>query len=509
MNKKLSAKLLCFVLCTILIISAPLSVAAQTAENIVVTEDEVVEPDDTTNVPEDEEQDAYANPFDVSTAAELENALAQGTGAIRIVADFTLDRTLYVVSDAIIYSEQSHTLTRASDFGGDIFVVGQYEDGTLCEAEITFQLGHEESSTPDLLTIDGNSANMTAEVNGTVIFALENTVVKLYHNLTVVNCVKTGNLRTLDESYGLSYPNRIGGAVLICAKSTVNIYGGTYSDNRVNTDITDNEEMDSTQGGAFYFFGPANIYGGHFENNGAYRGGAFYVYRTLTMSGGTVIGNYASDRGGAAYMAASTLAYMNIEGDTDSESAVLFQNNRSDLYGGALYCQGVSVTMNNATFDGNTSGNNGGAVYINIASEEASDVKMTATDITFKNNLTDYNGGAVYMTGTSVYYENVTFESNTALATANSSGKGGYLPPKKASRQAVRWRRHLFHRQLCGDQRCPVYRQPFRVLRRCSGTALRKLLGDESGDRLGQLCGKYRRLPVCQQLLCQAVQQCR
>ncbi len=135
---KITALLLCLAM---LVTTMPLSVLAEVLDEPEIPE--VIEPD-TENpdgedpdeefpdeeLPDEEEPvDIYANPVDVATADELQAALEQKILAIRITADFALDRTFYITADAAIFTEQAHTLTRAPGFGGDIFVVGESADG--------------------------------------------------------------------------------------------------------------------------------------------------------------------------------------------------------------------------------------------------------------------------------------------------------------------------------------------------------------------------------------------
>ncbi len=408
--KVFSIRSLALLLALVMLFSAvPVTVWAQTAqaeENAGQVEE--ILPDDVGE--EEEEEDAYANPYEVTNASELEKALAEGHLAIRITADFVIDRTFYVVSDAIIYTEQAHTLTRDPAFGGDMFVVGEYEDGAVCENAVSLQFGHSESEEADLLVIDGNSANMTVPVVGSFVFVRANTSVKLYHNLTVKNCLKLGNERTLNAVYGLSYPEKVGGPVAVVAGGTMKIYGGNYVDNAVSTE----GDVDSSRGGAFYFFGKADIYGGTFARNSANRGGAFYVYRTLRISGGVISDNTAAANGGAIYIPASSLAYLYVEGDGDSDEFVTFSGNEAGNYGGAIYGQGVKIEINAAEFNANTSGGAGGAIYCIISGSEDTDPRLSVTSSVFRSNQAGGSGGAVYINGSHGYFEDIVFDANQA-----------------------------------------------------------------------------------------------
>ncbi len=413
---KIIAFLLCFAMAFSMLQTGIVAFAAE--ETTPPVEDGIIDTENPDK--EEEEEDVLAEAVEVSSSEQLASALSIEASAIKIVENFQIDRTFYIVSDTVIFSDAAHTLTRAADFGGDVFVVGQYEDGTVCEEEVSLSFGHENYITANLLTVDGNRDNMTVDVFGTVFFGCANSHIELHAGVTVKNCKKVGNERTLLEMYELSYPELIGGPVAITAGGSIEIYGGNYANNAV---IEDESATLSARGGAFYFFGPATIYGGTFEGNRAHRGGAFYSYRTLKIYGANIKDNYASTSGGAIYMPASTACYLYIDGeDEQGDGGVTFKQNHAGDYGGAIICQGASVNINAATFTGNTSGSHGGALYCSIKGDEESDAKLTITNSTLDGNITDYSGGALYLSGTHAYLESVTFSTNHSKATANSSG---------------------------------------------------------------------------------------
>lgn len=405
-------------------------------------EEEIPQPE----VPDNgEEEDIFANPVPVYSAQELEEELSLNTRAIRIAADFVVDRTFYITSSTAIYTEQAYTLTRAADFAGDLFVVGETADGVACETPVVLTLGHPESNEKGLLTIDGNKTNMTVPVTGSAIFVVGGHSAQLYSNLTVTNCKKEGNEKTLTGNYGVSYPETVGGAVAILSnKATMDIFGGTYSNNEAMDLVkTDTETLTiSAYGGAFYNFGTLNIYGGTFSGNHAARGGAFYCYRTLRIYNAQIIGNTASTYGGAVYMPNSTAAFLFVGGENGyTDSQVTFRENTAASGGGAIYARNkmevqdarfigngatggsggavtagsMQVRFTNVVFDGNTAKNYGAAVYYadGIGKEDVYD--LICTDVTFCNNSVSATGGAVYMNGGAIaQMENATFTANTA-----------------------------------------------------------------------------------------------
>jgi len=378
-------------------------------------------------------------PVSINSSEELENALTEGKDLLRIDADFQLDRTFYIYRKTTIYSTAAHTLTRAPGFAGDIFVVGEQSDGTICENEVVLTLGDPESTEKNMLTIDGNKDNLTVTVTGSVLFVVEGACADLYENVTIQNHKKLGNEKTLTEKYGVSYVNQVGGAVaIVAASASMNIYGGTYKDNAVH----DVNGEDSSQGGAFYNFGKMYIYGGTFEGNYAARGGAFYCYRPINIYKAEIKNNSASTLGGAVYMPNSTAAVLNVGLPNDLvESSVTFSGNTAVSYGGAIYaCNKINLenttftnnsgsaggaifnnnavmTMCNCNFTENSSTGHGGAVYVNAHNTQEKETDLTVTDCTFTSNTATKNGGAIYITGTGVVLaQSSTFTTNAAAA---------------------------------------------------------------------------------------------
>ncbi|MBQ9161801.1 MAG: hypothetical protein IJX74_00855 [Clostridia bacterium] len=438
------------ILMAMLLNFAPMAIFAEEIANVVENEEippenevdsgDVVEPDDDGDATVD-----YSNAVDVASADELEAALAAGSSAIRIMADFELDRTFYVVSDTVIVADEAHTLQRAADFGSDIFVIGENSDGTATAEPVIFTVGKPDDFTASMIVIDGNSENMTADVVGTVFFVRQGSRTDLYYNLTVQNHIKIGNEKTAREEYKLSYPVRIGGAVAIVSyKAAMQIYGGLYTNNSVNdiTDSSTDEGTVSSQGGAIYNYGTLDIFGGTFDGNHAGRGGALYNYRTMNIYNAKIINNTASTLGGAIYVPNSTSAYLYIGEDNDTvESSVVFENNSSESSGGAIYAQHVASVKNtqfignttaaghggaiaagamelsieSSAFDGNTAtAGYGGAIYI-TGNNEDEDIKELIVDGTEFTNNSSKRGGAIYMSGTARgYFASVDFSENSS-----------------------------------------------------------------------------------------------
>lgn len=423
MEIKLKTRIIATILAMLMLFSVlPISAFAQALDEGSAVNETSSSTDSSNVIEEDEILDFPVTFRDVTSSQELETALTDGIDAICIASSFTVDRTYYITSDTIIYSKGDVTLTRGSDFAGDIFVVGQNASGDLCSEKTILSIGAYESEEGGTLTINGNSENMTVDVLGTAIFVCTSAQADLYDGLTVTNCKKVGNERALDSKHGLSNTAYVGGAVAILAKSSfMNIYGGTYTNNSVNTSGS------SVYGGAFYNFATMTVYGGLFEGNSANRAGAFYNYRTLTIYNAEIRDNTSSTAGGAIYLPASTGAKLYLGGNNEiANSSVIFANNTAGTIGGAILSSG-RVTVENTVFEGNSAGK-GGALY-GTGSYNA----INITNSSFKSNSSTEYGGAIYCTSHNtldiekdLIITNSTFEGNSsdnggAIALANNT----------------------------------------------------------------------------------------
>ena len=208
-----------------------------------------------------------------------------------------------------------------------------------------------------------------------------------------------------------------GGAFYSVTAGTVNLAGGTISGNQ-STSTTNN---DYTGGGAIYMRGGGTLTisgtqitgnsakkdGGAIftgcgnvtisgsasisNNTAGRRGGAICLYSDtgldakLSMTGGTISGNSATNDGGGVYVgkkctltlggsAAFTgnkakwggAIYLTDNSSMTMTSGTLTQNNASEQGGGVFsYSDSSNCNLSGGTLEGNTAGKNGGAVYIN------------------------------------------------------------------------------------------------------------------------------------------------
>ena len=393
----------------------PMDVFAQQIEenNAVVYSDETVQ------------TDLQSDFVSVASAEELEQALKNKSEKICVTADFFLDRTFYVDYNVSIFSNEAHTLTRKADFAGDIFVIGEASDGTAAESIVTLSVGKADSQVNDMLIFDGNSTNMTVAVTGTVFFVCKMGKAELYPNLTVKNCKKQGNVRALEERHSLSNtPSNVGGAVGIVADTaSIDIFGGKYLDNGVDTS--------GTYGGAFFNHGKMNVYGGEYKGGYAVRAGVFYNYRTMNIKNAIITNNTASV-GGAIYLPSSTGAILTLGDSEQSEIySVTFENNTAET-GGALANSG-SVTMYNTLFKANTSLKSAGAVY-----SSGKYNKLSIYNSDFKLNKAGVSGGAVYVTGQRTSSQVELDVRNSSFTFNEATENGGALGLTDSARAYVR-----------------------------------------------------------------------
>ena len=315
----------------------------------------------------------------VTTAAELQAAASAGMSPIYLASDIMLDRTIYLDKSVDLVAEEARTLTRSASFLGDLFVVGEDAEGNPA-GKITVNIAKNGAGT---ITIDGNGANVSGTVTGSCFFIAGNSTVNLYPSLTVTNCNKTGNVRAISESYGITSSSHAGGSVAIVAGGTLNVRGGSYVGN-----------ASSDWGGAIFNAAKLSVTGGAFEGNSAARGGAIAnVNGTADIRNVSFRGNTASEEGGAIYNGADVaLTLVGAE----------FEQNTAGTHGGALSLHSNSMTVNGGSFQGNAATSNGGALYVSYASSSASNSCVTLEDVVVSGNTSGNYGGAVYVTAQAV-----------------------------------------------------------------------------------------------------------
>jgi len=166
-----------------------------------------------------------------------------------------------------------------------------------------------------------------------------------------------------------------------------------------------------------------------FSNGNATDGGAIYVEAgsTIEVINCTFQNNFASNDGGAIYMADDSLT------STSSIYDSIFTKNFADNNGGAIYTAStLNVTLSDFSY--NNASNSGGSMYVGGAVHisrstfdhesatsggaidlyDEEDNHSTIENSSFTNCYSSGDGGAVYIRTDNVIVENVEFAQNTA-----------------------------------------------------------------------------------------------
>lgn len=401
---------------------------------------------------------------EVDNADELEYQASIGTKMINVTSDFFIDKTIFVVGNVTIYSDNGATITRNGSFPGDIFVVGENSSGRnliLEDLDSNLTLGKENAN--GTLTIDGNKQYVKVDVYGTLVYIDNSGTLTINDNASLVNNKKTSNSRAY--SLGKAIGAKIGGAAIININGLVTINGGTISGNDVNTiditegDTTSDDYLLSSYGGAIFNYSNVVMNGGTISNNTAYYGGAISNYLISHIYGGLFENNVTSHAGGAIYNynSSQTNLYIGLEGnDFDTvvfrnnstttssggavysgsvcnimiEDGVTFESNHTKGSGGALYIGGYGSVQGKIKFNLNSADNSGGALYLiyGADAENPSSTRRTTTldSVSFTNNTAKY-GGAISSMGSDTSINNCTFENNSTTTS------GGAIVTNKTS----------------------------------------------------------------------------
>ncbi len=205
---------------------------------------------------------------------------------------------------------------------------------------------------------------------------------------------------TLDR--GASGAEPFGGAVLVNANTRLDL-----------NNVTISNSLASVSGGAIATFANVtlNIDNSRFLGNLAANGGAIATRATVTVFDSTFSNNNASGGEGGAIQ--SYEQQVNIVRSR-------FLGNSARL-GGAIFKGNAELYFSESSFDGNTSGEDGGAIYLRA------DVSFADAEYSvLRNNAAVRDGGALFTKG-SAYIEDSAFSGNSARAGGAIRSDGGEL----------------------------------------------------------------------------------
>ncbi len=352
--------------------------------------------------------------------ASLKKRIEAGAREIYLGSNIEVTETLFVYKNLTIYTDENHTIKRAKDFLGDLFVVGENSSGDnpiLQDKTVTMELKTEKDGS---LVFDGNKINVTGEVKGSCFYVTNSSTLIMREGVTITNFKKTANERIVTDFGSIwESADAAGGSAVMITFGSFDMYGGLITENECSVDTVNTK---SSYGGAIYNMSTMNMFGGKISNNKGARAGAIYCYRTSNIYKGDITGNSASAYGGAIYMPNSQYATLLI-GDDDDSTVVNINGNHSGASGGAIFGQPLTnfVIYKGTIFEGNYTENSGNGGAINSSGA------VLANGVTFKDNRSISKGGAVF-----VYYKDKDgkvriSEFNDCSFIQNKSKYGGAL----------------------------------------------------------------------------------
>lgn len=310
----------------------------------------------------------------------------------------------------------SQTTLKGGANSGGVDVAG----GTATFNETTFD-GNNATGDGGAVKVDGGKAEFTggtkfqnnsATANGGGLYAANGADVKFDAATFAGNSAKNGGaiyvksgVLTLPEGVKLTTNNATdnGGAVYAASGADVKFGAATFEGNHstkkggalyVSESITVNENVtfqkngaDGTDGigGAIYSVKDVTLQKAAFkENSSGGSGGAVYAEGVVKGTGSTFQANQATLDGGAIYATGAAVL-----------EDCSFLNNSTRGPGGAIRTDNAGTDVQSCTFKENTSGTNGGAVFL-YGGAGASSFKK----VCFVKNTASDSGGAISCAGT-------------------------------------------------------------------------------------------------------------
>ncbi len=196
--------------------------------------------------------------------------------------------------------------------------------------------------------------------------------------------MNNGSLTIVDSTFTDGVANGDYGGALALYQATVAITGSTFRNNRALADAT----LANGHGGAILVYGPipgaTTIDDTLFDGNSAdgYGGAVRVESGPATITNSTFTANHANYGGGLHALAKAPLTV----------SGTSFTDNVATTAGGAIRWRPddatISFTLSDTTFDGNTAGGPGGAIYATAGGP------LLVTDAVFTHN-TGFPGGGI------------------------------------------------------------------------------------------------------------------
>ena len=207
------------------------------------------------------------------------------------------------------------------------------------------------------LCLNGNSITANGDFD-TIILFCDNSNAKMALSLT--DCQGTGKITHADGKNGC------GVYVYAFHRATFNMYGGSITGNNGHASSSNTSTPD---GGGVYMNnttymedngGIFNMYGGTISKNSATNGGGLFMCNNVgnifRMYGGSITGNTATGMGGGVYSAGGTITMTggNIEQNRASQGGGMYKSGGSSVF----------FTMSGGSITGNKATQKGGGVYV-------------------------------------------------------------------------------------------------------------------------------------------------
>ncbi len=339
----------------------------------------------------------------VSLKEAVEAAMNGDT--IEIIADIELEETVSI-------SGKSITITIDEDATDDITIQRGSDsefDGLLFEIEnstVTFKGGNEKN-----LILRG--ANSNSYESGAMKVDKKSTVT-LGKNASVENFTT----EDLKGEYIEDYEIYVGYVIGVFGGSTFVLDGGTISSNKISLNMSGSSYNEggiiSSYGGKISIEDGLISYSSIDSRSDAVTGTVYALKADVTMSGGTVLGNYATYFGGISVQL----------GTFNLSNGQIIEN--GSHMGGGIYLNMAEFNMTGGTVSGNSVTYGGGGI-----AASCSECNISGGDISY--NTASIYGGGIYSEGAPAYDAsaslnisgNVTISNNYANGNSTGFGVGG------------------------------------------------------------------------------------
>ena len=279
----------------------------------------------------------------------------------------TFTQKLWMDGDTLkIDDEAVDKKNGSAEYSGECYVLpsGDYylgSDLTLsCPIYIGQEVSQDTNSKVVNLCLNGKSITAAGDFD-TIILYRGNSAMDM--TLSLTDCQGTGKITHAADKNGCG--------VYVCGlhNAIFNMYGGSITGNKEHVSSSNNTRTETPGGGGVYMNCPTNeeayggifnMYGGTISNNSATNGGGLFmcnnVGNNFNMYDGSITGNTAISMGGGVYSAGGeiTMTGGNIERNNASQGGGMYESGGSSVF----------FTMSGGSITGNTATGKGGGVYV-------------------------------------------------------------------------------------------------------------------------------------------------